>query len=79
MTKITKARREGISEYVYRRLLNLMDSREADALTEKMMPAIIKDIKETTDWTDYNDDVYCYGDIDIALKRVLLKRFRVEV
>jgi hypothetical protein len=37
---------------------------------------VVADIDETADWSDYEDDEYNLGDIQIALARVLLETVR---
>lgn len=65
--------------YIAYIFLSFMDSREANALADKIIKAVITDIKETADWSDYDDDEYCSGDIELAVGRVLMKKFRVGV
>lgn len=77
--RFSKERREGIDEYMFRRLLHIVDERTASELSKKMLPLVIKDIKETADWSNYDADEYNTSDIDIAVSRVFAKKFHIEV
>lgn len=68
-----KEDKEYIVKHITYRSLGFMDSRDAQKIAEKMLPAVVKDINETADPENWN-----YNDIDIAVKRVLLKKFRIE-
>lgn len=65
--------REYIKTYMIREIFSFMDSRDAEKIIDKMLPAVVKDINETADLEDWSN-----GDIDIAVKRVLLKKFRIS-
>lgn len=77
-TQFSAYRKEGI-KCAIAECFAFMDSRERDSLVEKMLNAVIKDIKETADWSDYEDDEYNSDDVNIAVTRVLMKKFHIEV
>lgn len=77
--RFSKKRREAIDEYIFRRLLHIVDGRTASELSKKILPSVIKDIKETADWSNYDADEYNTSDIDIAVSRVFAKKFHIEV
>lgn len=60
---------EYINEYVYRFFLHIMDSEDAGKIADAMEDDIARDIDETADSSLWNS-----GDIEIAMKRVLMKR-----
>lgn len=62
--------RDYINEYIYRRFLVFMESRDAGAIADALTDKVIDDIVETADKENWND---C--DIDIALSRIMLKTF----
>ena len=47
------------------------DDAERHEVVNLIIGDVIVDIEETADWSDYEDDEYCLGDIQIALKRVI--------
>ena len=66
--------RDYINEYIYRRFLVFMESRDAGEMAYALTDKVIDDITETADIENWND---C--DIDIALSRIMLKTFVGEV
>lgn len=47
------------------------DYQERHEVIDLIIDDIVADIDETADWSDYEDDEYNIGDIQIALARVL--------
>jgi hypothetical protein len=47
------------------------DYQERHEVIDLIIDDIVADIDETADWSDYEDDEYNVGDIQIALARVL--------
>ena len=45
-------------------------------VVDLILDDVVADIDETADWSDYEDDEYNLGDIQIALARVLLETVR---
>jgi hypothetical protein len=44
---------------------------ERHEVVDLILDDVVADIEETADWSDYEDDEYNLGDIQIALARVL--------
>lgn len=49
------------------------DEQDRHEVVNLIVGDVIADIEETADWSDYEDDEYCLGDIQIALARVIKK------
>lgn len=47
------------------------DDAERHEICNLINDDVVLDIEETADWSGYEDDEYCLGDIQIALKRVI--------
>lgn len=47
------------------------DDAERHEIRDLVLDDVVLDIEETADWSDYCEDEYCLGDIQIALKRVI--------
>ena len=62
--------RDYINEYIYRRFLVFMESREAAEMAYALTDKVIKDIEETADIENWNS-----SDIDIALSRIMISTF----
>lgn len=60
---------ECINDYVYRFFLHIMDSEDAGKIADALEDDIARDIDETAD-----SSLWHSGDIEIAMKRVLMKR-----
>lgn len=45
-------------------------------VVDLILDDVVADIDETADWSDYEDDEYNLGDIQIALARVLISAVR---
>jgi hypothetical protein len=52
------------------------DDAERHEVVNLIIGDVIVDIEETADWSDYEDDEYNLGDIQIALARVLISAVR---
>lgn len=53
-------------------LVNIfVDDAERHEMVNLIIGDVIADIEETADWSDYCEDEYCLGDIQIALARVI--------
>jgi hypothetical protein len=52
------------------------DYQERHEVLDLIINDVLEDIEETADWSDYCEDEYCLGDIQIALARVLLEAVR---
>ena len=50
-----------------------LDDAERHEVVNLIIGDVIADIEETADWSDYEDDEYNLGDIQIALARVIKK------
>ena len=49
------------------------DDAERHEICNLINDDVVLDIEETADWSDYCEDEYCLGDIQIALKRVIMR------
>lgn len=49
------------------------DAAERHEICNLINDDVVLDIEETADWSDYEEDEYCLGDIQIALARVIKK------
>ena len=47
------------------------DEQDRHEMVNLIIGDVVADIEETADWSDYEDDEYNLGDIQIALARVL--------
>lgn len=65
--------RANVNEYIYRFFLHIMDSSEAGVIADAMEDDVMTDIEETADKESWHS-----GDIEVAMKRVLLKRLVPE-
>ena len=52
------------------------DYQERHEVVDLILDDVVADIDETADWSDYSEDEYCLGDIQIALARVLISAVR---
>ena len=52
------------------------DNIDRHEVVDLIIDDVVTDIDETADWSDYEDDEYNLGDIQIALARVLLEAVR---
>ena len=47
---------------------------DAGSIADSLLPDIVSDIEETADWSDFEDDEVCLGDVHLAIGRVMTKR-----
>ena len=47
------------------------DGQDRHEMVNLIIGDVVADIEETADWSDYCEDEYCLGDIQISLARVL--------
>lgn len=52
------------------------DDQDRHEVVDLILDDVVADIDETADWSDYEDDEYNLGDIQIALARVLISAVR---
>ncbi len=52
------------------------DNIDRHEVIDLIIDDVVADIDETADWSDYEDDEYNLGDIQIALARVLISAVR---
>lgn len=70
--KLTQEQCEGVKSRIdYTLSYVIPDNMERGAVVDKVIDPVIWDIEETADWSEFAEDDYCEGDIDIALARVL--------
>lgn len=50
----------------------ITDSVDRNNFVNSIIDRVIEDINETADWSELTDDEVCFGDIDIALARVII-------
>ena len=50
------------------------DNFDRGAIIDSIINDVIDDISDTADWSDYVEDEYNEGDIDIAIARVIRKK-----
>ena len=48
-----------------------LDDAERHEIRDLVLDDVVLDIEETADWSGYDEDEYCLGDIQIALARVI--------
>lgn len=72
--KLTEMQLDGVRDEVSILLQNIFpDDAERHEIRDLVLDDVVLDIEETADWSGYEDDEYCLGDIQIALARVLKK------
>lgn len=73
MTKLlTDLQLDAVWDEVNISLQNIFqDNRERVEVVILIVGDVIADIEETADWSNFEDDEYCLGDIQIALARVI--------
>lgn len=54
----------------------IRDHHDRHEVVDLILDDVVADIDETADWSDYEDDEYNLGDIQIALARVLISAVR---
>lgn len=72
--KLTEMQLDAVRDEVSILLQNIFpDDAERHEICDLVLDDVVLDIEETADWSGYEDDEYCLGDIQIALARVLKK------
>jgi hypothetical protein len=72
---LTQEQCEGVlSRIDYTLSYVIPDNIDRGAVVDSVIDAVIQDIEETAVWSEFADDDYCEGDIDIALARVLYNK-----
>ena len=70
--KLTEMQLDGVRDEVSILLYNIFpDDAERHEIRDLVLDDVVLDIEETADWSDYEDDEYNLGDIQIALARVI--------
>ena len=70
--KLTEMQLDGVRDEVGILLQDIFpDDAERHEIRDLILDDVVLDIEETADWSGYEDDEYCLGDIQIALKRVI--------
>jgi hypothetical protein len=70
--KLTEMQLDAVRDEVSILLYNIFpDDAERHEIRDLVLDDVVLDIEETADWSGYEDDEYCLGDIQIALKRVI--------
>lgn len=72
--KLTEMQLDAIRDEVSIMLAYIIrDHHDRHEVVDLILDDVVADIEETADWSDYEDDEYCLGDIQITLARVLKK------
>ena len=70
--KLTELQLDAVRDEVSILLLDIFpDIVERHEIRDLILDDVVQDIEETADWSDYEDDEYNLGDIQIAVARVL--------
>ena len=70
--KLTDLQLDAVRDEVSILLQNIFpDDAERHEIRDLVLDDVVLDIEETADWSDYCEDEYCLGDIQIALARVI--------
>lgn len=70
--QLTDLQIDGVRDEVSILLQNIfLDDVERHEIRDLILDDVVQDIEETADWSDYCEDEYNLGDIQIALARVL--------
>jgi len=70
--KLTEMQLDAVRDEVSILLQDIfLDDAERHEIRDLILDDVVLDIEETADWSGYEDDEYCLGDIQIALKRVI--------
>lgn len=62
---VIKGRTDYLLSYIF------PDAQDRSAVVEAIANDVINDVEDCADWSRFEGDEYCHGDIDIALARVL--------
>jgi hypothetical protein len=72
--KLTEMQLDAVRDEVSILLYNIFpDDAERHEIRDLVLDDVVLDIEATADWSDYEEDEYCLGDIQIALARVIKK------
>ena len=70
---MTELQIDAVRDEVSIMLANIIrDHHDRHEVVDLILDDVVADIEETADWSDYCEDEYCLGDIQIALARVLI-------
>jgi len=70
--KLTEMQLDAVRDEVSILLYNIFpDDAERHEIRDLVLDDVVLDIEETADWSGYEVDEYCLGDIQIALARVI--------
>jgi len=70
--RLTDLQIDGVRDEVSILLQNIFpDDAERHEIRDLILDDVVLDIEETADWSDYCEDEYNLGDIQIALARVI--------
>ena len=70
--KLTEIQLDAVRDEVSILLYNIFpDDAERHEIRDLVLDDVVLDIEATADWSGYEDDEYCLGDIQIALARVI--------
>lgn len=70
--RLTELQIDAVRDEVSILLQNIfLDDAERHEIRDLILDDVVMDIEETADWSGYEDDEYCLGDIQIALARVI--------
>lgn len=70
--RLTDLQIDGVRDEVSILLQNIFpDDVERHEIRDLILDDVVMDIEETADWSDYCEDEYNLGDIQIALARVI--------
>ena len=70
--RLTELQLDAVRDEVSILLGNIfLDDAERHEIRDLILDDVVQDIEETADWSGYDEDEYCLGDIQIALARVI--------
>jgi hypothetical protein len=70
--KLTEMQLDAVRDVVSILLQSIFpDDTERHEIRDFILDDVVQDIEETADWSNFEDDEYCLGDIQIALARVI--------
>lgn len=74
---MTELQIDAVRDEVSIMLANIIrDHHDRHEVVDLILDDVVADIEETADWSDYCEDEYNLGDIQIALARVLINAVR---
>ena len=71
--QLTELQLDAVRDEVSILLQNIFPYDARHEIRDLVLDDVVLDIEETADWSGYEDDEYCLGDIRIALARMLKK------